>query len=148
MTTLAVHDSCHLGANAACRDKRQHMDRRLARRYEADKDYGKQMNQRIFRCQGSRQELDGSMDQGIVVVGIVKTWCRRSEFHLQSHWLLHDRIQGSYTQHGWCYGEVNISMRTNKDSRSFGDSSGRFYKKSGDLSCTRIDPFIVAHPKA
>lgn len=51
MITLDVHDPSHLGDAAACRDRRQRMDRQLTGRYVADKDHGKPITQRIFSCQ-------------------------------------------------------------------------------------------------
>lgn len=63
------------------------MDCQITRCYVVDKDYGKQMVQRLFLYQAFRQGLKRSIDKGVVVVWISKTWCRRSSIYWQRHWI-------------------------------------------------------------
>ena len=119
------------------------MDRQLTPRHVVDNNHGKQMAQRIFRCQGSRQELEGLRNQG-------NGWCGDHTELVQELKIPPskppDRILACYAPTR----EVNFSMRTRQDSRSFRYGSRHFSKEFWGLLIIlhQIDPFIVAQPQA
>ena len=105
------------------------------------------MAQRIFRCQGSRQELEWLRNQGNGWCGDHTELVQEIKIPLSKPL---DRVLACHAQYGWSYGEVNFSMRTRQDSCFFRDGSRHFSKEFwGHLIILhQIDPFIVAQPQA
>lgn len=149
MTSLAVHGSRHLGDTAACRDRRQCMDRQLTQRYVVDKDHGKQTAQRIFRCHGSRRELEGLKNQGNGWGGDHQDLVQEIDFPLS-------KPLAPARSHSRMSCPTRLVLR--RSQLLYANVSGQLFFQRwppsllhgilGFIILHRIDPFIVAQPQA